>query len=153
MQFKESFIFNRSASDDPSAYSKVSSGMIRSNDCCPWDGVESDENTGHVISLDLSSSYLYGSINSSNSLFQLVHFQIGTELFLDLGAVVLPRFSKKNFVYIYNILFLAICINKIALFPLNNIIDIFKCYKKNISPPIKIKPKQHTKKKKNQSRF
>ena len=128
MQFKESFIFNRSASDDPSAYSKVSSGMIRSNDCCPWDGVESDENTGHVISLDLSSSYLYGSINSSNSLFQLVHFQTGTELFLDLGAVVLPRFSKKNFVYIYNILFLAICINKIALFPLNNIIDIFKCY-------------------------
>ena len=38
--------------------------------------------------------------------------------------------------------------NKITLAPLKNIIDIFKCYKKNISPPIKIKPKQHTKKKK-----
>ena len=75
MQFKESFIFNRSASDDPSAYSKVSSWMIRSHDCCPWDGVENDENTDHVISLDLSSSYLYGSINSSNSLFQLFHLQ------------------------------------------------------------------------------
>ena len=49
--------------------------MIRSHDCCPWDGVENDENTDHVISLDLSSSYLYGSINSSNSLFQLFHLQ------------------------------------------------------------------------------
>ena len=44
----------------------------------------------------------------------------------------------------YSILFLAICFNKITLAPLNNIINIFKCYKKNISPPIKIKPKQHT---------
>ena len=49
--------------------------MIRSNDCCTGDGVECDENTGHVISLDLSNSFLYGSINSSSSLFQLVHLQ------------------------------------------------------------------------------
>ena len=67
LQFKESFIFNRSASYSPSAYSKVSSWMIRSNDCCMWDGVECDENTGHVISLDLSNSSLHGSINSSRS--------------------------------------------------------------------------------------
>ena len=71
LQFKE--IFNRSASYAPSAYAKVSSWMIRSNDCCTWDGVECDENTGHVISLDLSNSSLYGSITSS--LFQLVHLQ------------------------------------------------------------------------------
>ena len=32
LQFKESFIFNRSASYAPSAFSKVSSRMIRSND-------------------------------------------------------------------------------------------------------------------------
>ena len=75
LQFKESFIFNRSASYAPSAFSKVSSRMIRSNDCCTWDGVECDENTGHVVSLDLSNSSLYGSINSSSSLFQLVHLQ------------------------------------------------------------------------------
>ncbi|RVW37411.1 Leucine-rich repeat receptor-like tyrosine-protein kinase PXC3 [Vitis vinifera] len=43
------------------------------SDCCSWDGVECDTNNGHVIGLDLSSSCLYGSINSSSSLFRLVH--------------------------------------------------------------------------------
>ena len=70
---------------------------------------------------------------------------------MDLGGQWPPLdFQKKNLVYIYSILFLAICFNKITLAPLNNIIDIFKCYKKNISPPIKIKPKQHTQKKKSE---
>ena len=78
----------------------------------------------------------------------------GTELFLDLERQWPPLdFQKKNLVYIYSILFLAICFNKITLAHLNNIIDIFKCYKKNISPPIKIKPKQHTKKKKIRAGF
>ena len=69
------------------------------------------------------------------------------------GAVAPPQIFKKKFQYIYSILFLAICFNKITLAPLNNIIDIFKCYKKNISPPIKIKPKQHKKKKKIRAGF
>ena len=70
---------------------------------------------------------------------------------MDLGGQWPPLdFQKKILVYIYSILFLAICFNKITLAPLNNIIDIFKCYKKNISPPIKIKPKQHTQKKKSE---
>ncbi|ONI18146.1 hypothetical protein PRUPE_3G199400 [Prunus persica] len=43
--------------------------------CCSWDGVECDEESGHVIGLDLRSSCLHGSINSSNSLFRLVHLQ------------------------------------------------------------------------------
>ncbi|KAM4070387.1 hypothetical protein ACB094_12G161700 [Castanea mollissima] len=49
--------------------------MAQSSDCCTWDGIQCDENTGHVISLDLSNSSLYGSINSNSSLFQLVHLQ------------------------------------------------------------------------------
>ncbi|KAJ7968206.1 putative Leucine-rich receptor-like kinase family protein [Quillaja saponaria] len=44
-------------------------------DCCLWEGVDCDENSGHVIGLDLSNSNLYGSINSSSTLFQLVHLQ------------------------------------------------------------------------------
>uniref|UniRef100_A0A2N9GMY6 Leucine-rich repeat-containing N-terminal plant-type domain-containing protein n=1 Tax=Fagus sylvatica TaxID=28930 RepID=A0A2N9GMY6_FAGSY len=73
LQFKKSFIINQSASHyGHSAASKVSL-WIQSSDCCTWDGVQCDENTGHVTSLDLSSSYLYGSINSSSTLFQLVH--------------------------------------------------------------------------------
>ena len=67
--------FNRSASYAPFAYSKVSLWMIWSNDCSTWDGVECDEIMRHVVSLDLSNSSLYVSINSSSSLFQLVHLQ------------------------------------------------------------------------------
>ena len=75
LQFKESFIVNQSASFAPLASPKVSSWMAQSTECCTWDGVQCDEKTGHVIGLDLSSSFLYGSINSSSSLFQLVHLK------------------------------------------------------------------------------
>ncbi|PKI35552.1 receptor-like protein 7 [Punica granatum] len=46
-----------------------------SSNCCSWDGIECDEGTGRVMALDLSSSNLFGSINSSSSLFRLVHLQ------------------------------------------------------------------------------
>ena len=59
-----------------------------------------------------------------------------------------PPQRFKIYISIYNILFLAICFNKIALCPLNNIIDIFKSYIKNIKPTKKIKPKTNTSKKK-----
>ena len=80
LQFKESFAIinnNKSISFDPSAYPKVASWTLEGNnsDCCSWDGVECDKSNGHVIGLDLNSSYLYGSINSSSSLFNLVHLQ------------------------------------------------------------------------------
>ncbi|CAL5393857.1 unnamed protein product [Camellia sinensis] len=78
LQFKHSFFINKSASGDPSAYSKVESWKKfegKSSDCCSWDGVECDHDTGHVVGLDLSGSFLYGSINSNSSLFNLVHLQ------------------------------------------------------------------------------
>ena len=77
LQFKQSFVINKTASIDPSAYPKVASWTLEGNnsDCCSWDGVECDEFMGHVIGLDLHSSCLYGSINSSSSLFNLVHLQ------------------------------------------------------------------------------
>ncbi|KAL6125880.1 hypothetical protein ACLB2K_073931 [Fragaria x ananassa] len=76
LQFKESFIINSSISI-VGAYPKVLSWKLggKINNCCSWDGVECDEKAGHVIGLDLSSSCLYGSINSSISLFRLVHLQ------------------------------------------------------------------------------
>ncbi|KAJ9686888.1 hypothetical protein PVL29_015657 [Vitis rotundifolia] len=79
LQFKQSFSIDEHASDDPSAYPKVA--MWKSHregegsDCCSWDGVECDRETGHVIGLHLASSCLSGSINSSSSLFSLVHLQ------------------------------------------------------------------------------
>ncbi|TYI74741.1 hypothetical protein E1A91_D07G224900v1, partial [Gossypium mustelinum] len=78
LRLKDSFILNHSASGDTLAYPKVSSWKLEGQvggDCCSWDGIECDDNTGHVIGLDLSSSFLYGSINSNNSLFQLHHLR------------------------------------------------------------------------------
>ncbi|KAM5554389.1 hypothetical protein ABKV19_022663 [Rosa sericea] len=73
LQFKQSFVIRKSASDK-GAYPKISSWKSNSS-CCSWDGVECDEKTGHVIGLDLSSSCLYGSFSSNNTLFSLVHLQ------------------------------------------------------------------------------
>ena len=77
LQFKESFVLDRYASSDPLAYPKFEFWTVvgEKSDCCYWDGVVCDQHTGHVVSLDLSSSYLYGSINSSSTLFSLVHLQ------------------------------------------------------------------------------
>ncbi|KAL7250037.1 hypothetical protein ACSBR1_012104 [Camellia fascicularis] len=77
LQFKQTFSIDKSASSDPCSYLKVVSWKLErdSGNCCSWDGVECDKDTGHVIGLDLSSSFLRGSINSSSSLFNLVHLQ------------------------------------------------------------------------------
>ncbi|KAL9337002.1 hypothetical protein Peur_071490 [Populus x canadensis] len=77
LQFKQSLAINESASSDPSAYPKVASWRVdgESGDCCSWDGVECDRDSGHVIGLDLSSSCLYGSIDSNSSLFHLVQLR------------------------------------------------------------------------------
>ncbi|XVF81443.1 hypothetical protein PTKIN_Ptkin15bG0155400 [Pterospermum kingtungense] len=66
------------ASSDPSAYPKVQQWKLDkegNGDCCAWDGVECDNNTGHVIGLDLSSSFLYGSVDSNSSLFHLLYLR------------------------------------------------------------------------------
>ncbi|KAM7477942.1 hypothetical protein LguiA_026155 [Lonicera macranthoides] len=76
IQFKQSLSIRRFASFDPFAYPKVASWKLeRDSDCCTWDGVECDKDTGHVIGLVLNSSFLFGSIDSNSSLFNLVHLQ------------------------------------------------------------------------------
>jgi hypothetical protein len=65
-------------SPHPSAYPKVASWKVvdgECGDCCSWNGVECDGDSGHVIGLDLSSSCLYGSIDSNSSLFHLVQLR------------------------------------------------------------------------------
>ncbi|XP_059449463.1 receptor-like protein 7 [Corylus avellana] len=75
LQFKQSFF--TPACDFDKCQFKLASWTLELNksDCCSWDGVECDDNTGRVIGLDLSSSCLFGSINSSSSIFHLVHLQ------------------------------------------------------------------------------
>ncbi|XP_021800933.1 receptor-like protein 12 [Prunus avium] len=83
LQFKESFMIDKSASSNDGAYPKVSSWKPAgggNSSCCSWDGVECDEMTGHVTGLNLSSSYLYGSFDSNSSLFSLAHLQRLVEL-------------------------------------------------------------------------
>ena len=75
LQFKENF--NVNACIDPFAHPKTSSWKLEgvNKDCCSWEGVKCDHDTGHVIGLDLSSSCLYGSMLSNSSLFRLVQLQ------------------------------------------------------------------------------
>ncbi|XP_022717786.1 probable leucine-rich repeat receptor-like protein kinase At1g35710 [Durio zibethinus] len=76
LQFKESFIIDKiNTSADRCVFPKVDQWKFQGVDCCSWEGVECDHNTGYVISLNLSKSCLHGSINSSSSLFRLVHLE------------------------------------------------------------------------------
>ncbi|PON80737.1 LRR domain containing protein [Parasponia andersonii] len=111
--FKESFTIEKSASRDPFAYPKTAFWRLegeKSTDCCFWDGVECEEETGHVISLDLSSSFLYGHVDSNNSLFNLVqlrrlnladnHFNyshIPSDNFKHLSRLTYLNLSKSHF--------------------------------------------------------
>ncbi|KDO63338.1 hypothetical protein CISIN_1g044830mg [Citrus sinensis] len=47
----------------------------KDGDCCSWDGIICDEMTGHVIGLDLSSSWLLGTLHPNSTLFLLHHLQ------------------------------------------------------------------------------
>ncbi|KAJ6886707.1 receptor-like protein 9DC3 [Populus alba x Populus x berolinensis] len=44
-------------------------------DCCSWDGVTCNMQTGHVIGLDLGCTMLYGTLHSNSTLFSLHHLQ------------------------------------------------------------------------------
>ncbi|XVF04403.1 hypothetical protein REPUB_Repub05bG0079300 [Reevesia pubescens] len=76
LQFKEGFIIDKiNASSDRCVFPKVDQWKFQGVDCCSWEGIECDHNTGYVISLNLSKSCLHGSINSRSSLFRLVHLE------------------------------------------------------------------------------
>ncbi|CAK8566990.1 unnamed protein product [Lathyrus sativus] len=55
--------------DSPSS-NRLSSWSINEKDCCSWKGVQCDNTTGSVTSLDLHQQYLEGEINL-HSLFQI----------------------------------------------------------------------------------
>ncbi|KAJ8448970.1 hypothetical protein Cgig2_004025 [Carnegiea gigantea] len=59
----------------PYAYPQLKSWGKGTPDCCRWDGLECNKDTGHVIELDLSSSCLYSTVPSSSSLLNLHHLE------------------------------------------------------------------------------
>ncbi|GLT39428.1 hypothetical protein SLA2020_136200 [Shorea laevis] len=96
LQFKESFaIDKRASSNDPFAYPKVNLWKSQGRDCCFWEGVWCDQNTGHVIGLNLSSSCLLGSVNFNSSLFRLFHLQHLNLAFNDFNYSKIP-FALAN---------------------------------------------------------
>jgi uncharacterized protein YjbI with pentapeptide repeats len=44
-------------------------------DCCSWDGITCDTENGHVVVINLSNSWLSGTLKSNSSLFNLRHLQ------------------------------------------------------------------------------
>ncbi|GAB4829737.1 hypothetical protein Ancab_040658 [Ancistrocladus abbreviatus] len=77
LQFKLSLSISKFASHHPFAYPKTESWKSRGNksDCCLWDGIKCNKESGHVTTLDLSHSYLRGFITSNSTIFSLVHLQ------------------------------------------------------------------------------
>ncbi|RVW13675.1 Leucine-rich repeat receptor-like serine/threonine-protein kinase BAM2 [Vitis vinifera] len=67
LQLKSSLIFNTAASNKLVSW-------IQSADYCSWGGVTWDA-TGRVVSLDLSSEFISGELNSSSSIFGLQYLQ------------------------------------------------------------------------------
>jgi Leucine-rich repeat (LRR) protein len=79
LRFKQLFSFSKDASFGcdgvgPDSYPKMES-WGEGTDCCSWDGVTCDRVKGYVIGLDLSCSWLVGTIPSNSTLFLLPHLQ------------------------------------------------------------------------------
>ncbi|KAJ9702929.1 hypothetical protein PVL29_004602 [Vitis rotundifolia] len=79
LHLKQSFSIDNSSSSECHYYGVTSYPKTESwkkgSDCCSWDGVTCDWVTGHVIELDLSCSWLFGTIHSNTTLFLFPHLQ------------------------------------------------------------------------------
>ena len=68
------FIFSPNFHLCDTSYPKTASWK-EDKHCCSWGGVQCNKNTGHVIGLDLSCSWLSGTIDSNSTLFLLRHLR------------------------------------------------------------------------------
>ncbi|KAL7207694.1 hypothetical protein ACSBR1_029611 [Camellia fascicularis] len=101
LQFKQQFSFDKSASygfcDSFGilSYPKMESWK-EGSDCCSWDGVECDNKTSQVIGLDLSCSWLNGTIHPNTTIFCCFpHLQSLNLAFNDFGmSRISSEFSR-----------------------------------------------------------
>ncbi|KAI8017135.1 Receptor-like protein 9DC3 [Camellia lanceoleosa] len=100
LQFKQQFSFNNDASYNCAHYGIHSYPKMESwkedSDCCSWDGVECDNNTSQVIGLDLSCSWLNGTIHPNTTIFYYFpHLQSLNLAFNDFGmSRISSEFSR-----------------------------------------------------------
>ncbi|XP_075633175.1 receptor-like protein 7 [Castanea sativa] len=94
LHFNHSLSLDRDASYCGYSYPKTGSWK-EDKDCCTWDGVVCDNSTRHVIALDLSCSWLYGSIPSNSTLFLLRHLRTLNLARNDFDlSLISPEFGK-----------------------------------------------------------
>ena len=74
LQLKGEFSFDQNPNPNQKSYPKMKYWKA-GEDCCEWDGVTCDATTGQVAGLDLSMSWLSGSMLSNSSLFRLQRLQ------------------------------------------------------------------------------
>lgn len=60
------------------------------SDCCNWDGITCDANSGEVIGLDLSFSCLHGHFKPNSSLFRLPHLRNLNLAYINVNASPIP---------------------------------------------------------------
>ncbi|KAL7221794.1 hypothetical protein ACSBR1_023690 [Camellia fascicularis] len=101
LQFKQQFSFNKSASYDFCDYEGILSypkmeSWKEGSDCCSWNGVECDNYTSLVIGLDLSCSWLLGTIRPNSTIFYYFpHLQSLNLAFNDFGmSPISSEFSR-----------------------------------------------------------
>ncbi|KAG5233636.1 receptor protein [Salix suchowensis] len=73
LQFKASFSINSSASG--SCQHPKTESWKEGTDCCLWDGVTCELETGVVTELNLACSLLYGTLHPNSTLFSLRHLR------------------------------------------------------------------------------
>ncbi|CAL5328254.1 unnamed protein product [Camellia sinensis] len=100
LQFKRPFSFDKYVSigcDDGGyhSYPKMESWK-EASDCCSWEGVECDNKTSQVIGLDLSCSWLNGTIHPNSTIFNCFpHLQRLNLAFNDFGmSRISSEFSR-----------------------------------------------------------
>ncbi|TYH74979.1 hypothetical protein ES332_D05G441500v1 [Gossypium tomentosum] len=73
-------------------------------DCCSWDGVTCDHLNAHVIALDLSCSWLYGTFPSNTTLFLLPHLQKLNLAYNDFNSSKIPsEFGRFTSLFYLNL--------------------------------------------------
>ncbi|XP_060676400.1 receptor-like protein 6 [Ziziphus jujuba] len=101
LKFKSAFSIDSWASiscadEGVTNYAKTNSWK-EGTDCCKWDGIKCENQTGNVIGLDLSCSWLKGPIHSNSSLFLLKHLQNLNFAHNDLQqSKVLPEYGSLS---------------------------------------------------------